>query len=174
MLLGTLVVVSVCCIVQCDGALTVVEPYAMKGTMVTALANFGSPPLTTRLIRGPLVLADPLDGCAAVASGQYRGSIVLAKRGGCSFASKAIVAQGGDALGIVVANIIPSSNSPPDSETPGELFTMADDGQGHRVRIHAEMIGPEDAQVLIRAIESYREEVVVSLGHIVATPLFMS
>ena len=153
-----------------EASLTVHEPYVLKGNVPTALANFGAPPLTTRNIRGPLVVADGTTGCTSVPRRRYAGKIVLAVRGGCSFASKAIVAQDAGALGIIIAN---APDQTPPGETVGELFTMADDGQGMKVRIHAEMIGPADGSLLIRAMQEYNEEVVVSLGHIVGSPMYM-
>lgn len=153
-----------------EAALNVHEPYVLKGTVPTALANFGAPPLTTRLIRGPLVIAEGITGCTAVPRQRYVGKIVLAVRGGCSFASKAIVAQDAGALGIIIAN---SPEQTPPGEAVGELFTMADDGQGMKVRIHAEMVGPTDGKLLSRAIQEYNEEVIVSLGHLVDSPMYM-
>lgn len=171
-----LVVCIAACVVACchtglaEAALVVHEPYALKGNVPSALANFGAPPLTTRPIRGVLHVAEGVTGCTAVQGDRYMGKIVLATRGGCSFASKALAAQDGGALGIVIIN---SPDQTPAGESAGELFTMADDGQGMRVRIHAEMIGPVDGKVLTRAIQEYKEVVVASLGNIVESPMFM-
>eukprot|EP00936_MAST-01D_sp_MAST-1D-sp1_P000547 g547.t1 len=70
----------------------------------------------------PIMLAAPMHGCdsppsrasddvSSAASGAYRGALVLAFRGECSFAAKAIAARDGGALGLVVANVDSRSNA---------------------------------------------------------------
>jgi large repetitive protein len=67
-------------------------------------------------VSGPIVRAEPIDGCAPLV-GDYEGAIVLIDRGGgdtCenpTFASKVANAQAAGAAGAIIANV-PTSNAP--------------------------------------------------------------
>eukprot|EP00937_MAST-01D_sp_MAST-1D-sp2_P000100 g100.t1 len=88
--------------------------------LARAAVDVGMPDL------GRLVHAWPADGCgtlqpppspsagsdgAGAASRWYHDAVVLARRGGCSFATKASVAKAAGAAAVVIANIEPHSNA---------------------------------------------------------------
>ncbi|HTV23832.1 MAG TPA: M36 family metallopeptidase [Polyangiaceae bacterium] len=99
-------------------SLTVTGPEGIAGEYETGAAAFAPKRFD---IDGPIVRADPPDGCAPLV-GDYTGRIVLIDRGGTAcgqfaFATKAANAQTAGAVGIIVANV-PTSNDPDNPVNP--------------------------------------------------------
>lgn len=101
-------------------------------------ADFG-PSLTTTGTTGPLVNADPADGCTAIST-PLGGSIALIDRanGTCDFSTKVLNAQAAGAVAVVVAN----------DRRGTEVFTMPAGQKSRRVRIPSIMIGQNDGASL--------------------------
>ena len=153
LLLNAFVVLLLSCIPICTNSLKVVHPFALRRQFHTGLALFGAPPLTTRDTTADLIVAMPLFLCSPPENKQrMKGQIVLTQRGGgCSFSHKALVAQRAGAIGVVIGN------------TEQEVFTMADDGAGHMVGIHVEMVSSDDFTLLYQAAISPAEDEVVEV-----------
>lgn len=99
-------------------SLTVTGPEGVAGEYETGAAAFAPKRFD---IDGPIVRAEPIDGCAPLV-GDYTGRIVLIDRGGAAcgqfaFATKAANAQRAGAVGVIVANV-PTSNDPENPVNP--------------------------------------------------------
>jgi MYXO-CTERM domain-containing protein len=81
----------------------------------TGVAGFGPPDFD---IAGDLVVADdaagasPTDGCEAPFAHDVTGKIVLIDRGNCTFKLKAVNAEAGGAIGVIIANNTPGARAP--------------------------------------------------------------
>ena len=78
-------------------------PHVAGQEIITVQALFGTSPA---LAAGRLVLADPNFVCGPLKNGaETKGNIVIAKRGGCSFLEKAMMAKmTGGAIGLIIVD----------------------------------------------------------------------
>ncbi|KAJ0971900.1 hypothetical protein J5N97_019859 [Dioscorea zingiberensis] len=76
-----------------------------SASIVGLSAKFGAslPSHASEALKLPAILANPSDCCANLSS-KLLSSIVLAKRGNCTFTTKAKIAQAGGAAGLLVIN----------------------------------------------------------------------
>jgi hypothetical protein len=80
------------------------SPPTIAGAKLAQSAGFG-PPLTTTGITSDVVVADPLNGCTALANAaQVSGKIALIERGVCEFSTKVLNAQKAGALAAIIFN----------------------------------------------------------------------
>lgn len=97
-----------------DASLSVVSPASIAGTKSVGIASgFGADAFD---VTGAVVLAvdgggpDVADACEPLEV-DVSGKIVLAHRGTCSFAQKAVNAEAAGALGVIIANVASSTNA---------------------------------------------------------------
>jgi subtilisin family serine protease len=133
-----------------DEAIRVTAPDDIAGEAAMREASF-TPPLTSdHPIEEALVLVDDgvetgtagstADACEALENGaDLDGRIAFIRRGGCEFGVKIKRAQDAGAVGVVVFN------------TTGEAIVM--NGDAGSVDIPAVMIGVEDAEVILDALD---------------------
>jgi len=102
-------------------------------------AHFGEPPPRGRL---PVVLADPPDACGALAggAGRFGGAIVVARRGTCTFSSKARRAAAANVSAIVLVN-----------NAEGNEHLAGPDAHG--VKTSVSMVAQADGGLLMRHLE---------------------
>jgi len=90
---------------------------------------------------GRLVMAEPLDGCSPPTNiGDLKDSIVIMKRGGCSFHDKALQAQFAGARALIVIN------------DNGHSFRMDGSKKRNVITIPCMMIGSESSETLLRLV----------------------
>jgi hypothetical protein len=134
-------------------------------------AQFG-PPLNSTHILGDIALSNPLDCCSALVDNDYRGAIVVAERGGCSFVEKAKFAQESGALGIVVMDKDETSFTDANGEQisvdkmeENQYFQMADDGNGKDIYIPSLLITTSQAKQILAEIEKHLTTSKIENGH---------
>eukprot|EP00759_Apiculatamorpha_spiralis_P036484 PhF_6_TR36565/c0_g1_i1/m.53999 len=93
-------------IVEFTHSFVVYSPSNVSGSYEFARASFS--PLPTTSFRTRIVLADPITACVPL-NNNVSGSIVLVRRGVCTFFTKAMVAQAAGAVGVVVGDSKDSS-----------------------------------------------------------------
>eukprot|EP00759_Apiculatamorpha_spiralis_P036486 PhF_6_TR36565/c0_g1_i3/m.54001 len=93
-------------IVEFTHSFVVYSPSNVSGSYEFARASFS--PLPTTSFRTRIVLADPITACVPLTN-NVSGSIVLVRRGVCTFFTKAMVAQAAGAVGVVVGDSKDSS-----------------------------------------------------------------
>jgi hypothetical protein len=128
---------------------------ALTAAAARSAARAAAPASAVLPITAPLVLADPATACKRLRNSAFLdGSIAVVKRGGCSFIEKAMAAATAGAYGVVVLN----------TESPGQLMTMSDDGSGRAPEVPTVMLEANDSLTLLFWLE--RRPLVGSLfGH---------
>jgi hypothetical protein len=117
---------------------------ALTAAASQSAAHAAAPASATLPITTPLVMADPPTACKRLRNGPYLdGSIAVVKRGGCSFIEKALAAASAGAYGVVVLN----------TESPGQLLTMSDDGSGRAPEVPTVMLEANDSSTLLFWLE---------------------
>lgn len=107
-------------------------PFDLGGNKLIVLVNDGSTTPTATATSGTVD-----DACQALTAGSLTGKIALIRRGGgCTFESKALVAQNAGAIGVIIMNNV-----------TGGVIGMADSGLG--ALIPTVMISKEDGDLLV-------------------------
>lgn len=97
-------------------------------------------------------------GCDSIEAGLYAGKIVLIRRGVCEFGVKALRAERGGAIAVVIVNHFANA-----TETGCTLFNMLPGAVGAQVTIPAFFAGRDLGNVLDQAVKSGTAELCLSL-----------
>jgi len=89
-------------------ALTVNSPASIAGELIAVEGAITTPLIATGALTAALSATTPTDGCDPI-SEDLSGEIALIRRGGCSFSSKVLNAQGAGAIAVVVDNNMPGA-----------------------------------------------------------------
>lgn len=109
--------------------------------VMTGGAGFGTQMFNGQPVTGDLALATPAEACTALAAGSMAGKIGVAKRGTCSFATKAKKMQDAGAIGTIIYD--------PVNEEP---FTMGKDDAVSGIIIPSIMIGRTEGEYIVSQI----------------------
>ncbi|XP_065827474.1 protease-associated domain-containing protein 1-like isoform X2 [Oscarella lobularis] len=135
----------------------VLEPYEI-GYVYRCLPakNFGSY-LMTKYDAVALVPTDPVDSCSSLRNRySIAGSVALATRGGCSFMSKAIVAEQHGAVAIIIADN--------DEDNESYWIDMIGDETERDVTIPAMFLLGTDGREIKRALKNnHMSEALISI-----------
>jgi hypothetical protein len=167
-------------------SLIVTGPEGVAGTYETGAAGFAPRQFD---VSGPLVRANPIDGCAPL-QGDYAGAIVLIDRGGdaCgqfAFASKSANAQQAGAAGVIIANVATSNNpnaptnptgTPPFPITIGVLTLNLADGDRLRAALAdgTELGGELSRNSMLRDGDVDNQIVAHEWGHYISNRLVVN
>ncbi|WP_405250980.1 T9SS-dependent M36 family metallopeptidase [Dokdonia sp. Asnod3-C12] len=143
------------------GDLVSVNGGSLAGSYIGAPAVFGAELSSDVALSGNLVLTlddnagestDINDGCDAYTNAaEINGSIAVIRRGVCQFGTKVLTAEEAGAVAVIIVNNV-----------AGTPFNMVGGDVGDQVTIPSLMIGAQDGEALIEALEN-GEEINVSI-----------
>ena len=119
--------------------------------------------MTTRRQRGEAIVAHPFSNCSSFANqDRFAGKVVLVRRGGCTFREKAETVQNHGGVGVVIVNSAKSATIEGERQ---QLFAMAADSDGWKIRIPVEMVAMSDAMKIIHAVNESQKVVTIAMGY---------
>ncbi|MCA9595389.1 MAG: S8 family serine peptidase [Myxococcales bacterium] len=115
-------------------ALTITSPASVAGQYAAVEGGFTTHLLDTGAVSGPLVMAQPANGCGGISNGsELAGKIALIDRGACTFVKKFQSAEAAGAVAVVIVDNqddpIPfamSGGDPGSVAIPGVMITKKD------------------------------------------------